>query len=81
MKEGQKVWLVKYALTKGISEEVARRVHSDWIYTVSDCWTSHKVGRDVFADYDEAVKAAEALRKKKLDSLRKQIEKLEKLKF
>lgn len=82
MKAGQHVWLVKYALTNGITEEVAQRVSDDgWIYIEVDNWNSYKVGRDVFADYGEAVKAAEALRQKKLGSLRKQCMKLEKLKF
>lgn len=82
MRAGQKVWLVKYALTNGISEEVAQRVSDDgWIYIEGGNWNSYKVGRDVFADYGEAVKAAEALRQKKLGSLRKQCMRLKKLKF
>lgn len=82
MKAGQHVWLVKYALTNGISEEVVQSVSGDgWIYIEGGSWNSYKVGRDVFSDYGEAVKAAEALRQKKLGSLRKQCMKLEKLKF
>lgn len=82
MKAGQHVWLVKYALTKGISEEVVQRVSDDgWAYIEGGNWNAYKVGRDVFADYGEAVKAAKALRQKKLGSLRKQCMKLKKLKF
>lgn len=81
MEVGQHVWLVKYALTDGISEKVVRSVSDDWIYIEGGSWNSYKAGRDVFADYGEAVKAAEALRQKKLGSLRKQCMKLEKLKF
>ena len=82
MKSGQHVWLVKYALTNGISEEVVQRVSDDgWAHIEGGNWNTYKVGRDVFADYGEAVKAAEALRQKKLGSLRKQCMKLEKLKF
>ena len=39
------------------------------------------IGKDVFLDKSEAVKTAEKMRKKKIASLRKQIEKLEKLSF
>lgn len=81
MKAGQKVWLVKYALTDGITEEVVRSTSGDHAYMENRSWNFYKIGRDVFADHGEAVKAAEALRQKKLGSLRKQCMKLEKLKF
>lgn len=81
MKAGQKVWLVKYALTAGITEEVVLSANGEFAYMENRSWNSYKVGRDVFADHGEAVKAAEALRQKKLGSLRKQCMKLEKLKF
>ena len=80
MEAGQKVWLVKYALTSGITEEVVRSTNGDRVYA-ENSWCSYKIGRDVFADHGDAVKAAEALRQKKLGGLRKQIAKLEKLKF
>ena len=44
MKAGQKVWLVKYALTNGISEEVVQRVSGDgWIFVEGGNWNSYKV--------------------------------------
>ncbi len=82
MKAGQHVWLVKYALTEGVTEEVVQSTSTDrYVFLERNQWNLYTVDREVFADHSEAVKAAEAMRKKKLDSLRKQIAKLEKLKF
>ena len=81
MEAGQKVWLVKHALTDGVTQDVVRLPGLDHVYLENKRWRSYKIGRDVFSDYGEAAKAAEALRQKKLDRLRKQIGKLEKLKF
>jgi hypothetical protein len=81
MKAGQKVWLVKYALTDGITEEVVQSTSGDHACMENRSWNFYKIGCDVFADHGEAVKAAEALRQKKLGSLRKQCMRLEKLKF
>lgn len=82
MKSGQHVWLVKYALTDGVTEEVVKSTSADkYVFLECNSWNIYTVDRDVFADYGDALKAAETKRKKKLDSLRKQIAKLEKLKF
>jgi len=82
MEAGQHVWLVKHALTAGVTEEVVKSNSTDkYVFLERAPWNIYAVGRDVFADYGEAVKAAEALRQKKLGSLRKQCMKLEKLKF
>lgn len=82
MKEGQKVWLVKYALTEGIFEDtVAEDTRDKYVRLKERKWTFYTVGRDVFADRETAVQAAEGLRQKKLGSLRKQCMKLEKLSF
>lgn len=81
MKAGQHVWLVKYALTAGITEEVVRSANDKYAYIVGRSWGSFKLGQDLFETYSAAVTAAEAMRQKKLESLRKQCMKLEKLKF
>lgn len=81
MKEGQKVWLVKYALTDGITEEVVKSVQGEHVFLQGRSWSLYKQERDVLSTHGEALKAAEALRQKKLSSLRKQCMKLEKLKF
>ena len=41
----------------------------------------YKIGKDLFMSATEAAKAAEAARRKKVESLRKQLAKLEKMTF
>lgn len=79
-----KVWITKYALTKGIIETEAKltskdsvsvtefdpRLEMHWFYKGD--W--HK-------DKESAIKRAEEMRKKKIESLKKQIKKLEKMRF
>jgi hypothetical protein len=77
-------YLTKYALTEGIKEVTARNYGDDGTYVYPEgytSWFSFKLGRDVFESRADAVKAAEAMRIKKIASLRKQIAKLEKLSF
>lgn len=79
-----KVWITKYALTKWIIEAVGEFVTSDsvgisnrdlclptrWFYKGE--WHSNK---------QSAIKKAEEMRQKKIASLKKQIEKLEEMRF
>jgi len=82
VQEGQTLWLTKYALTDGIEEETARGDgHDDYVFVSGRLWSSYKLGRDVHLTREDAVRAAEAMRKKKIASLRKQIEKMEALTF
>lgn len=78
-----KVYITKHALTKGIIE------CEDWnffesnksyIYT-KEYYLNYKVGKDAFFDREEAIKNAYKKRDDKVKSLKKQIEKFEKLKF
>lgn len=90
-----KVWIAKYALTKGIYEEelelTSRCVSSSTLsqeapcceYAFSFCTTD---GRklsfwDLHFTREEAVAEAEEKRRKRIESLHKQIEKLENMKF
>lgn len=79
-----KVWITKYALTKGIIEADAEKALSDTVviprgrcilqsnwFCIGDWHTSKK----------QAIAKAEEMRQKKIASLKKQIEKLEKMKF
>lgn len=80
-----KVFITKYALTSGI-KEVETKIHKstfkDYSYYVRDsAYSFHYIGKDAFLDKSEALNKAEDMRKKKIASLRKQIEKLEKLSF
>lgn len=78
-----KVYITKYALTKGIVEI------NDWRFLESDksyiyakeSYSAYKVGTDAFFDREEAVKNAYKKRDKKIESLKKQIDKLNTLKF
>ncbi|MGX5662210.1 hypothetical protein [Diaphorobacter nitroreducens] len=83
VKAGQRLWKSKYALTGGIEEVVSREDAHDsgYIQLEEHSWNLFKIGRDVHTTRQEAVLAAEAMRRKKLDSLRKQIKKLEALTF
>lgn len=83
VKAGQRLWLSKYALTDGIKEVVSREDEhdSEYIHLEEHFWNLFKIGRDVHTTRQEAVLAAEAMRRKKLDSLRKQIKKLEAMVF
>lgn len=66
-----KVWITKYALTDGIietdSENGARSIDLYW----GDCHLSR----------ESEIKKAEEMRQKKIESLKKQIKKLEKMRF
>lgn len=78
-----KVFNVKYATTKGILEvEVREPKPSDGDYR----WTEERyplmlTKRDWAATREEAVKMADALRKRRIASLQKSIAKLEKMTF
>lgn len=80
-----KVFVTKYALTSGIKEiegEVMKSNWENWPNCVKDgVYNLRYIGKDAFLDKSEAIKKAEEMRKKKIISLRKQIEKLEKLTF
>lgn len=80
-----KVYITKYALTSGI-KEVETEIHKSTLndnlnYVRDSAYSFHYIGKDAFLDKSEALNKAEDMRKKKIASLRKQIEKLEKLSF
>lgn len=79
-----KVWITKYALTDGIicteGEEILGGI---WVKDENVC-----LGRNHFFDRTEyhetkesAVKRAEEMRQKKIESLKQQIQKLEEMRF
>ena len=80
-----KVFITRYALTSGIKEvetEIHKSTFKDYPNCVRDSTFSfYYIGKDAFLDKSEALNKAEDMRKKKIASLRKQIEKLEKLSF
>lgn len=83
-----KVYITKYVLTSGIEEINLSHMASSGIdgvflsfaRTVGSCPEVYSK-KDWYYDKDSAVARAEEMRKKKIASLRKKIEKLEKMKF
>jgi hypothetical protein len=81
MQVGDKVWLSKSALTDGVTECVVTGAFEGRIRTDNYYWRPLTAGKDVHATRAEAVAAAEEMRKRRIESLRKQIAKLEALTF
>lgn len=77
-----KVWISKYALTGGITEHMAEikngAAHPGAPFMSFIGFTLRK---EAHLTREEAIKAAEAMRKKKLAALKKQIAKLETMEF
>lgn len=84
----KKVFITKHALTQGIREEEAEISVFKYVSKepeenarVRGKWLGYPIGKEAFYTLEEALKKAEEMRKKKIASLRKQIEKLEKMEF
>lgn len=78
-----KVWITKYALTEGVFEADAEIIASG---IISAAWEKGAKCNNFFQgewseSKDDAISKAEKMRQKKIASLKKQIEKLEKMKF
>lgn len=79
-----KVFITKYALTEGIKEieaDIIRSRFEDEEYVRDGLYSCFCIGENAFTDKSEALKKAEEMKIRKIASLRKQIEKLEKLSF
>ena len=78
-----KVWITKYALTEGIIEADATLVGEN----IVTCKTSHReyilneAATECCLSKEKAIERADEIRKVKIHLLKKQIEKLEKMKF
>ena len=79
-----KVWITKYALTRGIIETYGELTSSNsvsilnWDLSLPTNWFYKG---DWHSDKESAVKKAEEMRQEKIESLKKQIEKLERMRF
>ena len=84
----EKIYITKYALTGGIKEIEANIT----TYSTSDgkgteyarepnSYGSFIIGKEAFRSLEDAIKNAEERRQKKIVTLKKQVEKLEKLSF
>ena len=86
-----KVWITKYALTDGISEVEIIAEHkilenpieykSRYLCRNTDGDQFYLNGDDFCYTYECAIQKAEEMRQKKIASLKKQIEKLERMRF
>ena len=79
-----KVWITKYALTQGIFEKEAEECGiGQGMIRTKEQYPSyyHDEGKDWHRSKESAVKRAEEKKKKKISSLKKKLEKLEKMKF
>lgn len=77
-----KVWISKYALSGGITEHMAEiRGAEAFPGAPFMSFISFTLGKDAHLTREEAVTVAEALRKKKLASMKKQMAKLEAMSF
>lgn len=78
-----KVWITKYALTRGIIEDEGEPCGLEW---VSASWDNGYRCNDFeqgewFDTKERAIQKAEEMRQKKIASLKKQIEKLDRMRF
>ncbi len=78
-----KVYITKYALSQGIFEMDVERQSEDGKLVCGKSWNQsyHGQGVEWCKTKAEAIARAEEMRQKKIASLKKQIEKLEKMKF
>lgn len=78
-----KVWITKYALTKGVFEMDVERQSEDGKSVYGKAWDQcyHGQGAEWHGSKGSAIARAEEMRKKKIASLEKQIKKLEKIRF
>lgn len=76
------VWISKYALSNGITEHKAE-VRDGAAYPGAPfaSFVSFTLGKDAHETRDAAVAAAEVARKKKVAALKKQLAKIESMKF
>ena len=78
-----KVWITKYALTDGIIEAEGEPYGLEWVSASWDngCHCNDFEQGEWFDTKERAIKKAEEMRQKKIESLKKQIEKLERMRF
>lgn len=80
----KKVYITKYALSRGILEkkaEIADFMNGHKRAFVEGDFLSYRIGSEAFFEKEDAIKNAEKRRNKKIESLKKKINKLENLKF
>ena len=78
-----KVWITKYALTGGIIEAEGEPYGLEWVSASWDngYWRNDFEQGEWFDTKEGAIQKAEEMRQKKIESLKKQIKKLEEMRF
>jgi hypothetical protein len=76
-----KYYITRYALSKGISYEECTEMPSCEYVSAKHFYQHFRIGRDAFENFDDAHKKAVEMRNKKIKSLKKQLVRLEKLRF
>ena len=78
-----KIWITKYALTRGIIEaEIDMRIgESITITWINKCPGTYFKPGEWFKSKEDAIKKAEEMRKTEIEKLTKKIKKLEKMRF
>lgn len=77
-----KVFATKYALTQGIQEMNVEPAHvKGYVVTCTAYANTLKLGRDVHYTKEAAVTQAERMRNKRMTALRRELDRLEKLRF
>jgi hypothetical protein len=74
-------YITKYALSKGILYGECTGIPSGNYVSVKPFNQLFRIGVDAFEDFDDAHKRAVEMRNKRIKSLKKQLERLEKLRF
>lgn len=77
-------WITRNALTSGIEKvegEVCHDIASNMFHCAGKCHSVNVHGNDWHRTKEAAIKRAEEMRLKKISSLKKQLEKLEKIRF
>ena len=76
------VWVSKYALTSGITKHEAK-IKGCYAYPGAPffSYASFRLGKDAHDTEEGAIRAAEAMRIKKIAALKKQLSKLESMRF
>lgn len=76
-----KVWITKYALTRGIFEMEVKSMSKDGSAVYGETWRDAYYSRDWYKRKTDAVKRAKEMRKREIARLENKIKKLKEKRF
>jgi hypothetical protein len=79
MEAGDKVWVAKYVLTEGLKEATVLKACAGYLYIEGRPHGLLRPGRDVFASREKALARADELIGRRLKSLNRSVQSVEKL--